>query len=444
MLKASRSSGRGGEFAQQQAARARYDRHGLNESGNMVSQLPCFLLATYMSILYLPAAFATDNAVPVTAPPRSVEGATVQPVGGTDFRLDSHWLCRPGRNDICAQPLTVTPALDGSTHTLRSDAAAPIDCFYVYPTISYDASANSDLDAGPEERRAAQHQLVPFGSECRLFAPMYRQATLAALRSRFTGTPMEPNVQMAYGDVRDAWADYLAHDNQGRGVVLIGHSQGARMLANLIAREIEGRPVQGQIVVALLLGSNIAVPKGRDVGGDFKSMPLCSTASQIGCVVAYTAFRADSPPPSDTLFGRVGAGRYGSADPAAFSVACTNPAALDGGSGKLGALIPLRENLLGQPTTGSDWSSGVRASNASFFARLDLQAECIEADGVSYLSVDLPANVPGDVIFNGQLQRNWGLHLVDVNLAQVSLVKLLREKSSAYARSRPVGAKRAN
>lgn len=366
--------------------------------------------------------------------PASAAASAPQAEAGTDYRIDRHWLCRPGRDDICAQPLTAVFTGDSTVQTLHANPAAAIDCFYIYPTISYDASANSDLDAGPEERRAAQHQFAAFGSECRLFAPVYRQVTLAALRSRFTGTPMQPSAQMAYGDVRDAWADYLARDNQGRGVVLIGHSQGARMLANLIAREIEGKPAQSRVVAALLLGTNIAVPKGADVGGDFKAMPLCRSAAQLGCVIAYASFRADAPPPVDTLFGRLGANAaVGAFDAATSTVACTNPAALAGGPGALNALLPLRENLLGQPTTAGAWGARGQATTANFLAWPQLAAECVEADGASYLSVRLPAEVPGDVTFNGQILRNWGLHLIDANLALGNLVQIVREKSRAFA-----------
>ncbi|MEY4561070.1 MAG: hypothetical protein RLZZ618_347, partial [Pseudomonadota bacterium] len=358
-------------------------------------------------------------------------------VSGTDYAVDSHWLCRPGRDDICAQPLTAEPQGGGAAQLLRPDPAAPIDCFYVYPTISFDATANSDLVAGAEERRAAQQQLAPFGGTCRTFAPMYRQVTLAAVRSRFTGTPMQPDAAMAYADVKDAWNDYLARDNKGRGVVLIGHSQGARMLAELVAREIEGKPVQRQIVSALLLGMNLAVPKGRDAGGAFKSMPLCRSATQIGCVVAYTSFRADSPPPADSLFGRIGATSIGGTDPAAFTVACTNPAALAGGSGKLLAVLPLGENLLGQAASaGAPTTAAKQPTATRFTARTLPVAECVESGGASYLSVNFPSDLQGELSVNGQVLRTWGLHLVDVNVATGNLVQLLKQQARVHAGSR--------
>ena len=384
----------------------------------MTPSVPALLRAASFTVLGALAACSTQPPAPPAATPAAVAAPAPRAATGTDYRVNSHWLCRPGRDDICSQPLTATAQAGGATQTSRADPAAPIDCFCVYPTISYDTTANSDLDAGPEER------------------PMYRQVTLAALRSRFTGTPMQPDAQMAYADVRDAWNDYLARDNQGRGVVLIGHSQGARVLADLIAREIDGRPVQRRIVSALLLGTNIAVPKGRDVGGAFKHMPLCRSATQTGCVIAYTSFRADSPPPADTLFGRIGATSVGGTDPAAFNVACTNPAALGGGRGTLQALLPLRENLLGQPTTAGAWGARVQAATTTFVAWPPLTAECVEAGGLSYLSVNLPAEVPGDMIFNGQVLHNWGLHLVDANLALGNLVQIVRQQARAHAGAR--------
>jgi hypothetical protein len=111
--------------------------------------------------------------------------------------------------------------------------------------------------------------------------------------------------------------------------VLIGHSQGASILTELIRHEVEGTPIQSRIVSALLLGvpGGILVPRERDVGGTFAQMPLCRAATETGCVVAYSAFRNTAPPTATTRFGR-------SAD-ATVVAACTNPAALGGGEAAL-------------------------------------------------------------------------------------------------------------
>jgi len=135
---------------------------------------------------------------------------------------------------------------------------------------------------------------------------------------------------LGYNDVVDAWNYYLQHDNNGRGVVLIGHSQGSGVLTQLIRNEIDGKPVQSKLISALLLGTNLAVPKGQDVGGAFQHIPLCHAATQTGCAIAFVSFRSIIPPPANSRFGRVQGEN--------MQAACVNPAALGGGSEKSGTL----------------------------------------------------------------------------------------------------------
>ena len=111
----------------------------------------------------------------------------------------------------------------------------------------------------------------------------------------------------------------------------MGHSQGSFILAELIRQQVDGTPVQSKLVSAILLGATLAVPRGKDVGGTFQHMPLCRTAAQTGCVITYVSFRSTSTPPANTRFGRV--------DATESMAACTNPAALGGGSGNLHAYL---------------------------------------------------------------------------------------------------------
>jgi hypothetical protein len=131
-----------------------------------------------------------------------------------DYSRDENWLCRPGRADACAVDLTTTVIAANGALTREPWQANPaplIDCFYVYPTISRDTTANSDMIPGPEERSVAAIQFARFGSQCRLFAPMYRQVTLTALFRSACGSPMVVDRVLAYTDVLDAWNYYLQH-----------------------------------------------------------------------------------------------------------------------------------------------------------------------------------------------------------------------------------------
>ncbi len=68
----------------------------------------------------------------------------------------------------------------------RADPNAPIDCFYIYPTVSRDPGGNSTMKIGDELVAVVNQQFARFASVCRPYAPVYRQATLTALRASRT------------------------------------------------------------------------------------------------------------------------------------------------------------------------------------------------------------------------------------------------------------------
>ena len=150
----------------------------------------------------------------------------------------------------------------------KGDPNAPIDCFYVYPTVSTDPTPFSDMTADPAELNVIRQQFARFGSVCRVYAPLYRQVTLAGLRQAIAGgRRLLVGKGRQYDDVRDAWRHYLEHDNRGRGVVLIGHSQGSYILTELIRQEIDGKPVQSRLVSAILLARRSPCRAARTLAG---------------------------------------------------------------------------------------------------------------------------------------------------------------------------------
>ncbi|HEX8641661.1 MAG TPA: DUF3089 domain-containing protein [Allosphingosinicella sp.] len=349
-------------------------------------------------------------AAALAAAPAAAQEAPAAP----DYAQDSAWLCLPGRADPCGRPLP-TAALNangyGSVGRTEPLPDAPIDCFYVYPTISRDTGLNSDLEAGVEEQAVAAIQFARFTTVCRPFAPMYRQVTLAALPRAMAGENILPNQNLAYEDVRAAWREFLRRHNRERPFVLIGHSQGTIHLVRLLSEEIEGRAEAGRMLSALLIGFNVEVPEGQTVGGSFARIPLCTRIGETGCVVSYVSFRATNPPPAGALFGR--AARPG------MTVACTNPAALESG-----ASAPLDSYWYAGPSITSTQSPVIWSSQGSPpvpFLRTEglVSGACVNRGGVGYLSVSVNADpsdartdrIPGDVVLGGQLQPGWGLHL---------------------------------
>jgi Protein of unknown function (DUF3089) len=354
-----------------------------------------------------------------------------------DYANATDWLCRPGHMAACTTDLTATIVkADGSLKTERWHAKRrpKIDCFYVYPTASFDAQPNSDLIPGTkpgEEISFAREQFARFASVCRLFAPMYRSTTIAQM----LGQVPPGDRALAYGDVLAALRYYLAHDNGGRGVVLIGHSQGTYMLRRLIAEEIDGKPVQKQIVSALLIGGDVVVPAGKDVGGDFKTMPLCRSKSQIGCVVAYSTFRASSPPPPNSELGL-------SPGPG-LAVACNNPAALGSGKAVLKPYFATQFDVRPGEAAQLPWTTPEKPISTDFVTTPGLvSAECVSDAHGSYLAITLNVapedarvhEIKGDVQPGGNVMAEYGLHLIDVHLVMGDLIDLVKRQAKAYAR----------
>ncbi|MGZ4666380.1 MAG: alpha/beta fold hydrolase, partial [Frankiaceae bacterium] len=307
-------------------------------------------MATVVLILTSAAACSSSAG---TMSGTSGPGPTATTGSGAGFHWPvSHptvWLCRPGMTiNPCAGNLdTTVVARDGtgSAEGFRPAATPKIDCFYVYPTLSEAASINAPLAPEPEAVAVTRAQVGRFASLCRLFVPVYRQITLRGLGLALGGQRIPPAARtLAAEDVASAWHDYLNHDNAGRGVLLIGHSQGAIELIALISTELDKNPAERALLVsAILPGGNLLVPAGRDVGGDFQTIPACRTPTQHTCVVAYSMF--DNVPPSDSLFGRASSAalaRPSGQAPAGMQVLCVNPAALRGGPAPLHPYLPTR------------------------------------------------------------------------------------------------------
>ena len=369
------------------------------------------------------------------------------PYAAPDYRDAAAWLCRPGAADPCSGNASVSRVSADARVTLDILPAAKkpaIDCFYVYPTVSTDPTPNSDMIANPAEQTVAQVQAAPFRQVCRLFAPLYRQVTLAALRDRMLGKPVTADPTLGYKDVSAAFADYMKRDNNpdgkgARGVILIGHSQGSGVLKALIQNEIEGKPVARQIIAAYLAGHNVLVPAGKDVGGDLKSTPLCRSAAQTGCALAWVSFRDTMVVPPASLFGRPPA-----AAPAGMAVACTNPAALAGGKAVLRPLMVNRAGIVDNGAPAPKWAKG-RNIYTPFVALPGLlSGECTARDDANVFSISVNADpadprtdtINGDVVVAGQVQPAWGLHLIDMQVAMEDLVALASSQGQAWLRQR--------
>ena len=357
--------------------------------------------------------------------------AAQSPLPSVDYGKERNWLCLPGQADVCSTPLPTTalnPNGYGSTGPSPIAKDPPIDCFYVYPTVSADRGMNSDLNVA-EEKGAAASQFARFAGVCRTFAPIYRQMTLSSIAAAAMGADMRQEGEIAYRDVANAWRSYLRNHNRGRPFVLVGHSQGSIMLQELIKREIEGKPVAAQMLRAIIPGYNVFVPQGARVGGTFQSTPLCASPAETGCVMSWVSFREKNPPPEGALFGW--------APSPGMTVGCTNPAVP--GSTRwepFDSYWSARSNL---PVAGGPirWSSEGAPPTPWLRTEGLVSGRCVNEGRRGYLSVRTNGDpndkrtdsIGGEVAVLGMFLPGWGMHLADMAIAQGDLIRSIEELS---------------
>jgi hypothetical protein len=396
-------------------------------------------MRTHIASAALAVALISGCATP--PPPLTPQPLPAVDIAHADFANPSLWLCRPGlADDKCKINLDATIiAKDGKTsiEKFRGATDPKVDCFFVYPTVSDDKTWASDWTVDKMEIEDIKLQFARFGSVCRQFAPIYRQTTLTALRIA-SGGPQPEGARLpagvgGYNDVLDAWNWYMANENNGRGVILIGHSQGAGVIARLIAAEIEGKPAQKHFVSAMILGSTITVPPGKDVGGTLKQIPLCRAEDQTGCVITYASFRNTLPPPDTARFAKGSGGNM---------AACNNPANLSGGQGVPDSYFMTKGFLNGSAGPNQpDWAKPQPTITTPFVKVPGLvSTNCFQKGDYHYLEMTVtpdPADARTDELA-GEIMRatgpdlNWGLHLIDVDHSMGDLVRIARKQSAAW------------
>ena len=347
---------------------------------------------------------------------------------------ETTWLCKPGltSNPCLSSEETTVELANGQSFIEHPQPAAnpPIDCFYVYPTVSSQFTENANLEIGPEEKQIAIDQASRFSQTCKVYAPIYPQLTIPAINT--PGGVTAEGSAIAYVGVVTAFEEYLAKYNDGRGFVLIGHSQGSAMLEQLIKEQIDpNAKLRKQLVSAIILGGNVTVPKGKTEGAMFKNVPACQYVAQTHCVVAYSSFLKEPPNPSN--FGRV-SGLLGSGateeEVKNDEILCVNPAVL--AQGNFSGPLLRYESTSPFPGFLGEFVKGAKGSTPWVAMPAQYSGQCQRANGATWLQLTEDSSSDPREKIEEVLGPLWGTHLEDVNVALGNLVATVAVQSEFY------------
>ncbi|CAB4869745.1 unannotated protein [freshwater metagenome] len=277
--------------------------------------------------------------------------STFAPLSGAHAATEPvKWICPPTGPTSCVGATTteLIPLTGDTIATTYQPPAKPVaDCFFLYPTMSPAKSWNAPNRVTRSIRRAVRAMALPFTRTCRLVVPVYQQVTSSHLAVAAPTAKDRAAIEVAYQSVLRGWRAYLKVTPSTRPVILVGFSQGAGMLSQLLRREIAPNPKQlHRVILSELVGGGLTITSPRSVTDGLAGIALCPHIGRIRCAIAFDAFTTQ--PSAHAIVGRPGApwGYLSAWTPAQGSqMACVNPVY----GGRLsGPLIPY---LGGNPYT---------------------------------------------------------------------------------------------
>jgi len=199
-----------------------------------------------------------------------------KPPAEPDYSQEDEWAALPWKHDAA----DTVPKGSGQ---VDNQANAKVDVFYIYPTLDFSTSEwNADTHNkrlnNRIEHTAVRAQASAFNGSCRVFAPRYRQAILASFMVK-EGDGKKA-LELAYSDVRRAFLYYMQHYNNGRPVIIAGHSQGTLHAYHLVREFFDTTALKQKLVAAYLVGFKIE----KD---SMKNLKPCDSAKATGCYVSW-------------------------------------------------------------------------------------------------------------------------------------------------------------
>jgi hypothetical protein len=201
-----------------------------------------------------------------------------------DYSDENNWAALPWKKDSA----DAVPLNSGLT---QNQEQAKADVFFIYPTLNFSGNGwNARVDDKFLNRQidklSVKQQASVFNESCKVYVPRYRQATLYSFADN-KGNGFNA-LDLAYSDIKRAFEYYLKNYNNGRPIVIAGHSQGSYHGTRLIKEYFETDSVlRKKLVAAYLIGGN-ATPNM------YATIEPCDSAAQTGCYIAWHTMRFGS------------------------------------------------------------------------------------------------------------------------------------------------------
>jgi hypothetical protein len=199
-----------------------------------------------------------------------------------DYASDENWAALPFKQN----PAFWTPK---NSNFVNKQNEAEADVFFIHPTtdvFGIKTSGNTEIDNRRVNKQtdelAIKYQASVFNGSCKIYAPRYRQAVLHNFFSKNTQKTQEA-FNIAYADVKSAFEYYLKNYNNGRPIIIAGHSQGSMLAVRLLRDFFDGKPLQQQLIAAYVIGYPVFT-------NQFQYLKAATHQDSLGGIIAYNTF----------------------------------------------------------------------------------------------------------------------------------------------------------
>ena len=206
------------------------------------------------------------------------------PIKANYGSLDS-WAAHPKKNDS---------VIDVFYNEDKNDLKA--DIFYIYPTLltdKNDNSWNSDIYNENQKKQvlniAIRFQASAWANAGRIYSPYYRQVHYRSFYEPYTSNGGIKAGTIAYNDIKEAFEYFLENFNNGRPIIIAGHSQGAYHCKLLLKDYFEGKELLNQLVAAYIPGTRV----DKD---EFKTIPHLNSPDDVKGYLSWNTFRINKKP----------------------------------------------------------------------------------------------------------------------------------------------------
>lgn len=203
-----------------------------------------------------------------------------------DYSNLKYWAAHPAKIDFS----------DSLPNGITKSEYPQVDVFFVHPTtytsyrgkIYWNADINDEKLNLKTDKSSILFQSTIFNENARVFAPRYRQTHIKAF---FTKDIKNANkaFDLAYSDVKAAFEQYMKYENNGRPIIIAGHSQGMKHAAHLLLDFFDGKPLQQKLVAAYIIG----LPLTADY---FKNIKPCESPEDLNCVCSWRTYKSGKYP----------------------------------------------------------------------------------------------------------------------------------------------------